>query len=369
MKHKFGANRYQALSASLEGTAFNSKEWTKVCDGLAELVGGVGAWIVPQESALRFPSLPHSPALDEFIDRMFETGWLRRDPRESGFGKALSFGCVTDQDIFAPGEMKTHPFYQELLTPLGLRWFIAIAFQAGGRAWAASVQGKPERGPFGREDAEILLGLKNDLAVAANRAIELGAARQEDLESFFSHAGRAAVVIDCDGRVLSSVDEGEEILGACDLLRAGRLGGSHPLLADRLEVLAAAAVSYVPGRSSPIPRPVDVLAPDRRHYRIDAIPMPRDFQELVRGAGAIVTVRELAASAAAAHDEYRRMFDLTAREAELAACLAAGQSLSQAAGALEMSLGTARHHLKSIFGKTGTRRQAELVALLARISS
>ena len=59
-------------------------------------------------------------------------------------------------------------------------------------------------------------------------------------------------------------------------------------------------------------------------------------------------------------------FGLTRREAELTALLACGSSLTDAAPALGMSRETARHHLKQIFQKTDTHRQAQLVALVSR---
>lgn len=62
------------------------------------------------------------------------------------------------------------------------------------------------------------------------------------------------------------------------------------------------------------------------------------------------------------------IFGLTKAEARLAARLALGESLEQAAGALGISIGTARNQVKSIFGKTETSRQAELVALLWRVA-
>ena len=55
---------------------------------------------------------------------------------------------------------------------------------------------------------------------------------------------------------------------------------------------------------------------------------------------------------------------LTRAEARLAALLAKGSSLEEAAATLSVSIGTVRSHLKAIFAKTGTSRQAELVALL-----
>lgn len=57
-------------------------------------------------------------------------------------------------------------------------------------------------------------------------------------------------------------------------------------------------------------------------------------------------------------------FNLTVAEARLAARLAAGEPLESASQSLGIAVGTARNQLKSIFAKTGARRQSELVATL-----
>jgi DNA-binding CsgD family transcriptional regulator len=54
-------------------------------------------------------------------------------------------------------------------------------------------------------------------------------------------------------------------------------------------------------------------------------------------------------------------FSLTPAEARLALHLVAGETLRSAAAKLSITYETARTHLKNIFGKTGTCRQAELV--------
>ena len=58
------------------------------------------------------------------------------------------------------------------------------------------------------------------------------------------------------------------------------------------------------------------------------------------------------------------MHGLTRAEARLAATLAKGISLEEAAAALSISVHTVRSQLKAVFAKTGVTRQAELVALL-----
>ncbi|NYG48064.1 DNA-binding CsgD family transcriptional regulator [Bradyrhizobium sp. IAR9] len=61
-------------------------------------------------------------------------------------------------------------------------------------------------------------------------------------------------------------------------------------------------------------------------------------------------------------------FDLTPAETRLAALLATGASLANAAEHLRISRETARNPLKPIFSKTGAHRQSELVTLLSQLA-
>lgn len=62
------------------------------------------------------------------------------------------------------------------------------------------------------------------------------------------------------------------------------------------------------------------------------------------------------------------LFHLTPQQAALAAALSRGATLSDAAKALGIAVGTARNYLKIVFNKTHTRRQAELVSLVLHVS-
>lgn len=67
------------------------------------------------------------------------------------------------------------------------------------------------------------------------------------------------------------------------------------------------------------------------------------------------------------HLPWRRValcYGLTQAEAKLAAQLAGGGGLEEAAERLGISIHTTRTHLKAIFAKTGARRQSELVSML-----
>ena len=58
------------------------------------------------------------------------------------------------------------------------------------------------------------------------------------------------------------------------------------------------------------------------------------------------------------------LFGLTPAEARVASALAAGQDLEGIRAALGVGRETVRTHLRRIYEKTDTRRQAELVRLL-----
>ena len=64
----------------------------------------------------------------------------------------------------------------------------------------------------------------------------------------------------------------------------------------------------------------------------------------------------------------RRSFGLTRAEATLAAQLGMGKSMQEIARAQKITIDTARAHLKTVLAKTRTHRQAELVALVNRLT-
>ena len=83
----------------------------------------------------------------------------------------------------------------------------------------------------------------------------------------------------------------------------------------------------------------------------------------LRGA-ALLFIYDSTAVTRAAAEVVERLFSLTGAEAELVVGLCAGQTLEQAAAGRGTSVHTARAQLKSIFNKTGTHRQADLMALV-----
>lgn len=67
-----------------------------------------------------------------------------------------------------------------------------------------------------------------------------------------------------------------------------------------------------------------------------------------------------------ARQALQETYDLTPRQADLAACLAFGQSLKQYSEQAGISFNTARTLLKQVFFKTDTHHQGQLISVTLR---
>ncbi len=124
-----------------------------------------------------------------------------------------------------------------------------------------------------------------------------------------------------------------------------------------------------PGRT---PGPAAVSVPRaslRREYQILAAPLRTRLQQFagmpIPVAVALMTDPERQRPAGV--DHLIQMYKLTPREAALGAKLSEGKSVKRAAEELSISYETARTHLRRIFSKTGTSRQAELLLLMDQL--
>lgn len=126
------------------------------------------------------------------------------------------------------------------------------------------------------------------------------------------------------------------------------------------EVPQAAQPGRAPMRAISIPRTGGMVP-----YLVQAIALGRSARG-GHGALIVVTDPDVGKPDAAL---LRDLLGLTYAEAALAAELAAGATLDVAARARGVSRETARTQLKSILGKTGCARQADLARLLARLSA
>lgn len=153
---------------------------------------------------------------------------------------------------------------------------------------------------------------------------------------------------------------------------AGREGLTLPAVADttRLRRLIADAASLATGHGMAAGGCLRVraVASTAAALQFQVIPLPQGLSERPWAQsscnGCVAVFVSTAGGPRLSAERVAAMHRLTRAEARLAATLAQGISLEEAAAALSISIHTVRSQLKSVFAKTGVTRQAELVALL-----
>jgi DNA-binding CsgD family transcriptional regulator len=109
----------------------------------------------------------------------------------------------------------------------------------------------------------------------------------------------------------------------------------------------------------------------QRHDKLPVIVRTWRFDGAAHGSAqdvrALLTLNALGPKPGPPAAVLARTFRLTPAEAKLASVIARGASPEIAARELKISRETARNQLKSVFAKTDTHRQSELVALLLRV--
>jgi DNA-binding CsgD family transcriptional regulator len=176
---------------------------------------------------------------------------------------------------------------------------------------------------------------------------------------------RGALLVDDHGHVLdmnSCVELGDGLDISAGLLQATRV-------ADRPRLQRYLAATVDPDRPpSTGPKTLALPRPSgRRPWVIDAIACGGALRSLHSRAAALILVTDIERPLRLNRNLLCAMFGLTSTEAGLAHEIVAGRSLQQAADHLDISVGHARQRLKAVFSKTGTARQVELVALLAKL--
>ena len=228
---------------------------------------------------------------------------------------------------------------------------------------------------FEPDDLELLSNLVPDLHIALRVQEHLGAlrARAERAERALDSIPVAVLLLDVHGTIVHANQPAADLLqrsdGLCDVdghLCCGRAEETARLQSAVDKVAQGLLRGEIPACTT-----LAVSRPDRVHplgVLIAPLLTARTGGTTADGlhgvAHILVTVRDPDATQRLPVDVLQQQFDLTPAQARLAAALAAGDSLEDYARHAGVTVNTARTTLKSVFARTGCRRQAELVLML-----
>jgi DNA-binding CsgD family transcriptional regulator len=275
---------------------------------------------------------------------------------------------ASNLDVPDPGRVATTRFYNEWIVPQGVAYAAgAVVLQEGAWLTQLILQRAPFHTPFAREEMDQL----NQIVPHLQRAMQM---RQRFAElqlgqnflaggldvlamptllfneyGLVAHYNRSAAVLLSD-RGSMRLDNGH--LQTQDGATTRQLS---------LEIFKAIRAS----RSDGSDLNSVVLLPRAGHLPLMLMIAPLQLAgPLPTHGAALLFAFDPEATPSVTIDLVRRLFALSEAEAELSVALCCGKTLDDVATQRGTSINTIKSQLKSIFLKTGTKRQSELVSLL-----
>ena len=277
----------------------------------------------------------------------------------------------SDHALVGADVLRRSRFWNEWMAPQDMYGSMSCKLPVSGQfTWVMDVQRGRNQAAFTARDAALLEIIVPHLV----RAVEISQKFQsaQVLASTFSQLPFGVIVIDGHMRIASVNAAAEEILlrSGSDLHhKFGYLVATNAETMALLQKLVAEACSVnddvIPGTGGDLLFRLKSKG-SNSNLALSVGPLVNKRHEFpVIGRHAAIFIREISFDLPAGFaKQIRVFFDLTPKEASLAASLAAGMTLKEAADAAQIQFSTARSHMEKIFQKTGTRQQSQLVALL-----
>jgi DNA-binding CsgD family transcriptional regulator len=338
--------------------------WPKVLDGLTEIGDGFGALMFTGDGEYQ-RSIESQTVAPIMVD-YFAEGWQFRNDRAVRLFSKRHAGFLTDHDVFTPEEMDREPIFTEFLRPRGLGWGMATAIAVPtGEMIAFDVERTLASGPADQSVAQRLDELRPHLARASLLTTKVRHERAKAAVQLLDMIGLPAVVLSSNQRPLAMNGQFQSMVPKIVQDRRNRV----TLVDAAADALLVSALEQMRGPwDQRISKSIPILAKDDGPpYIVHLIPVRGVANDIFGGALAIVVVTPVVPKDVPGADVLQGLFDLTPAEARVTRAFAAQGTVASIADDFGLSPETVRIHLKRVMSKTGTSRQAELMALLSGV--
>ena len=337
--------------------------WPDVLDQIARVSGSAcGELHIADGTQIAPPLWRASTLTRDALARFNGEGHWRNAEKPLRFITNGHAGFLCDVDFLTPEEIDREAS-SSMFKALGVWWQTGtVILMPTGEVTAYTFERWQDVGPPSAAEIALLDSLRPHLARAGLIAARLRMERARGALAGLDALGLAAAVLTRNGKVLCANAPFEALSDLFVSLAHGRLA----LAEAAAQALFQAAMAEMAARPVAGIRSIALRGRDERPPLVlHLAPLVREAHAAFFGADLLLLVTPLrAASPIPSLRLLHALFDLTAAECKLAAALSSGLALRQAAAATGIAFTTARSYLETIFHKTGTHHQHELVALL-----
>lgn len=362
--------RLPELIGGIYNSVLRPENWAEVLAGIQRELGAISSYLLihgthPNDRNL---SILVERNVDAGMRRLYDEHYIKLNPLLPHLASAGSGEVYSCRHLVTQPEYLKSDFYREWAEPQ--EWFDYAGVTIVRRNYSSAAIGFTAA-KQGYIFSDTSLRVLDTLAPHLVRAweiqdlIEQEKQSRHDLASLVEAVRCGIVIVDSEARVVEANPAAEEALAR----NSGMAVWNRVLGAGRTTTALHAAIRIACGRNGP-PRGATVAVkrgPGRRSLAVYVLPLADPAGRLIaalRPARAAVLIVDPERPAIGPLDSFATVYQLTDAEWQVLQHLAGGASPGEIARTLGVGVATVRTHLHRLFDKTGTRRQAELVALL-----
>ena len=364
-----------AVIADIYDAAIEPALWQQALASIVSFVGGHSGVLFWHDAASESAQALHLFNDDPTYTRLYFEKYLPMNPVFPAATFMAEGAVHTTTDFISQEELEQTRFYKEWIAPQGIADSLAVNLEKGTtRSSLLNVRMDAALG-FENDEARsrmTLLVPHLQRAVAIGRLFDQSKATERALTTTLDHLDAAVFLVGSDGAIAFVNDPARKMLDEATLVRASA-NALHAVADDADRILRDIFTAAAKGDASVGVRGVAVpLASSSEGERWFAHVLPltsgrRQEAGQVIHAVAAIFIRKTVPNAAPPLEAIAKLYRLTASEIRILEAVLRVNGVKAMADTLGLSQATVKTHLQNVFRKTGTKRQSDLVKLVAGI--
>ena len=362
-----------ALVGDIYDAALDHSRWPAVLGQIAAFVGGLSASLYSKDASSKTGALFFDDGtIDPRYAQLYFDKYIKLDPSITAHFFAEIDKPIATADIVAYEEFLQSRFYKEWAQPQGFIDHIATVLDKSATSVALFGVFRHDRDGVVDEETRRrmrLLAPHVRRAVLIGRVIESKNAEAGTFADVLEGLTAAMLLVDANGRIVHANGAGHAMLATGHMLRAagGHLSAVDPKVDEMLREILIAAGSGdralgIRGIALPL------VAPGGERHVAHVLPLTSGARRRTGSAYAAVAalfVHKAALATVSPPEVIAKAFKLTPTELRVLLAVVEVGGVPEVSEALGIAETTVKFHLRRLFDKTGSHRQADLVKLVA----
>ena len=371
MRREITEDAIVRILQSFAKAVIDPKEWLPALLIMSDAMGAASCAMELADLNTGLASINCTYPLDTHVVRLYEERIYHINPRVHRARKVPVGMIVDDRHLLVPDDPNMGEFIDWLdHTPNQFVEGAKLLQENGQEIYFGSYFSKahgPPDASHGKIHRLVVPNLINFISIGrvfSQNKLNNELVTQQELDS-----GKPFALLNGAGGIIECSVGFESVLKSGSLLaiRNGRLVAARVEQRRLIDHFLRSAVGE--RRYLEPPMPIRLTGPSNpKGLVLRAVPLPpRDDVFDTFRPSAMITITDLDQPMRVRRRELMALFDLTQREADVAALIGEGFTNERAAHELAISLYTVKQHLKVVFSKMGVDRQSDLVALITRL--